>query len=241
MTQPDVWRLYATCEATWPPARQWTDAGITFRDGAGGGKRVSAATTSQVPDATALSAAEDTMRGMGQPALFMIREGETALDQALDQAGYTIVDPVNIYLTPIDRLTDQPIPPVTAFTIWEPLAIMREVWADGGIDQGRIDVMNRAEIKTACFARLRDKPAGVAFAGLHDDIAMVHAVHVLAAQRRLGAANWLMRAAAHWAKAQGARWISVLCTQANSGANALYQDLGFDDVGRYHYRIKEAT
>ena len=230
--------LYDLCEATWPPARVWTTGGTTFRDGAGGGKRVSAATCEAVPD---LKQAEAEMRGIGQRPLFMIREGENALDEMLAEAGYGIIDPVHVYVAPVKALTDIPIPKVTAFEIWEPLAIMVEIWAQGGIGPERLEVMGRAAQKTGILSRLDDKPAGVAFCGLHGDAAMVHAVEVLPHQRRKGAAQWMMRKAAFWAAGQGANWMSVLCTKANTGANALYAGMGFQIAGSYHYRIKEAT
>ena len=42
-----------------------------------------------------------------------------------------------------------------------------------------------------------------------------------------------------WAAAQGATHLSVLCTNANDAANALYSSLGMELVGQYHYRIKK--
>ena len=47
----------------------------------------------------------------------------------------------------------------------------------------------------------------------------------------------MMRRAALWAEAEGADWMSVLCTKANKGANKLYASLGMTAVGEYHYRI----
>ena len=241
MTAPDIDMLYRVCEATWPPRRSWQMDGITLRDGGGGGKRVSAATTDRCPDPATLDAAAHEMRAIGQTPLFMIREGDRALDTLLEAAGYTVIDPVRAYRLPVAQLTDQPIPRVTAFTIWEPLAIMREIWAQGGIGPARVDVMSRAARKTGILARWKDKPAGAAFVGLHDGVAMVHAVEVLPHQRRQGVAEWIMRQAAFWAADNGADWISVLCTDANESANRLYQRLGFEAVGAYHYRIKEET
>ena len=46
----------------------------------------------------------------------------------------------------------------------------------------------------------------------------------------------MMRRAALWGQAQGARHLAVLCVEHNQGANRLYQALGFVEVGRYHYR-----
>ena len=229
--------LYAVIEATWPPARSWEQDGWTLRDGAHGGQRVSAATMTHA-DADPADAEADMMARVGR-ALFMIQEGDEALDVTLAARGYQIKDPVNLYVCPLAQLTDVPIPRVTAFTIWEPLAIMAEIWAQGGIGPGRLDVMARARTKTGVLCRLNEKPAGVAFAAVHDNFCMVHAVETLPHQRRQGAANWMMRKAAFWAAENGAEHMSVLCTQANAGANALYTSLGMEVVGQYHYRIRE--
>ena len=230
----DLERLYQVIDHTWPAARLWTEGGWTLRDGQGGGKRVSAATIA-APEAD-IAQAETSMRAMGQRPLFMIRSGDDPLDTELAARGYAIVDPVNLYVAPVAQLTDVPIPRVTAFDIWEPLAIMLEIWAKGGIGPERIQVMHRAKTKTAILTRWNEMPGGVAFAAIHDGVCMVHAVEVLEHQRQQGVAKWLMRRAAFWAERQGADRLAVLCTKANVGANRLYQSLGFAHVGDYHYR-----
>lgn len=230
----DAAKIYAVCEHTWPAARVWQHKGWTLRDGAAGGKRVSAATLG-APGAD-IATAEAAMRDMGQQPLFMLREGEEDLDGELAARGYALVDPVQAYACPVAHLTARPIPPVTAFTIWEPLAIMVEIWAKGGIGPARLAVMDRAHSKTAIFARWNEQPAGVAFAALHDGICMVHAVEVLPHQRQQGVAGWIMRRAAFWAAEQGAQMMTVLCTSDNNGANALYHSLGMTRVATYHYR-----
>ncbi|MEQ6202078.1 GNAT family N-acetyltransferase [Sulfitobacter sp. HNIBRBA2951] len=233
---PDAATLYEVCERTWPPAKTVTSGAWTLRDGAQGGKRVSAATALGVPDGADIAQAEEAMRGMGQTPLFMIREGDDALDAQLATRGYDLIDEVMLYTAPIEALTDLPIPRVTCFSIWEPLAIMKEIWAQGGVGPARLDVMERAAVKTGILSRWNEKPAGVAFAAIHGTTAMVHAVEVLPHQRRMGVADWMMRAAAIWAAEQGATHISVLCVTANKPANALYTKLGFTPVGTYHYR-----
>lgn len=234
--RPDAAQLYDVCDGTWPALLRSSHGPWTIRHGDGGGKRVSAATLhGQLGQ---IEMAEDAMRKLGQPLLFQIRDGDDALDDALASRGYDIVDPVTLYVAPIETLTDQPIPPVTAFTIWEPLAIMTEIWATGGIGPARLRVMDRAPLKTGIFGRVRDKPAGAAFAAMHNGVCMVHAVEVAPQHRRNGAAEWMMRKAAFWALAHDARWISALCVTENTAANALYRKLGFAQVGRYHYRQK---
>ena len=231
--------LYDVIDGTWPAKRFVTDGIWCLRDGDGGGKRVSSATVSGPATAADIADVEQAMINMGQVPLFMLRDGDTDLDTALARLGYDIVDPVTIYTCRPSRLTDIPIPRVTVFDLWEPLAIMREIWEDGGIGAARQRVMHRAPgPKTALLCRLDDKPAGVAFVAMHNQIAMVHAVEVLPHQRRKGAAAWMMRGAAFWAEKQGAHTLSVICTNANTGANALYTGLGFSVQGHYHYRMK---
>ncbi|MCX7558476.1 GNAT family N-acetyltransferase [Sulfitobacter sp. F26204] len=235
---PSLPQLYEACDQTWPAARRFDDGNWTYREGQGGGKRVSAATALNDKAPADVSTAEAGMAALGQSPLFMIREGEVALDAALDARGYAIIDPVHIYTLPIEQLTDQAIPRVTAFHLWEPLAIMREIWAQGGIGPERLAVMARAARKTAILSRWNEKPGGVAFAGVHEEVCMVHAVEVLPHQRRMGVAQWMMRRAAFWGRAQGARHISVLCVDQNESANALYRALGFTRAGGYHYRYR---
>ncbi|AXI49033.1 GNAT family N-acetyltransferase [Sulfitobacter sp. SK012] len=233
---PDAHQLYDVTEGTWPPARRVQVGPFVCRDGQGGGKRASAATASGPVDGADIGLAEEAMRDLNQRPLFMIREGDKELDGLLEARGYEAFDEVMLYVAPTTLLTDVLIPPVTAFAVWEPLAIMAEIWADGGIGPARLDVMARAKVKTSILARWNEKPAGVAFAGVHDGVAMVHAVEVVPHQRRQGVAEWIMRAAAFWAQEQGAAHLSVLCVTQNTAANALYTKLGFARAGRYHYR-----
>ncbi len=234
---PDAATLYGVCEGTWPPARSWAEGKWTLRDGAGGGKRVSAATALGDVSDSDIPRAEDAMREMGQQPLFMIREGDDALDAMLMARDYDLIDEVRLYVAPVEALMDKPIPRVTCFAIWEPLAIMEEIWQTDGVGPARLDVMGRAAVKTGILSRWNEKPAGAAFAAVHEGTAMVHAVVTLEHQRRQGVAQWMMRAAAFWAHKNGASHISVLCVTANAPANALYKAMGFTAVGTYHYRI----
>ncbi|QFT61598.1 GNAT family N-acetyltransferase [Roseivivax sp. THAF30] len=230
--------LFEIAEATWPPLVRHDVPGFTLRDGAGGGKRVSAATARDGWTEADIAGAETRMRGLEQTPLFMVRSGETALDDALEARGYRVIDPVVIRAAPVEAIDDRPIPRVTAFTIWEPLAIMRELWQAGGIGPARLDVMARVDgPKTAILGRMKDTPGGCAFAAIHGETVMVHAVEVTPALRRLGLAAWMMRQAARWGREHGASRIAILVTRANEGANALYASLGMEEVGEYHYRI----
>lgn len=232
-------QLLHAIDATWAPAEFITCGPVTLRRGLGGGSRVSAATVDGDWANDDLTRAETAMRDMGQTPQYMVRSGENALDDALAARGYEIKDPVQILTCPISQLTDRDLPRVMIFNLWEPLAIQREIWAEGGIGPARIDVMRRVTgPKTALMARSSEQPAGVGFAAVDGEIAMVHAVEIRPDHRRRGVASWMMRGAALWAAKQGAKHMAVLCTRANIGANALYSSLGMEPQGGYHYRIK---
>lgn len=233
--------LSTLIDATWPPARMLSSGPFVLRDGQGGGSRVSAATLREPGGdfaAEDIDAAAAAMRDLGQTSLFMLREGEDTLDAALAGRGYVVKDPVTAWACPVDMLTDTPLPRVTVFALWEPLAIMRELWAAGGIGPERLAVMDRVQgPKTGLMGRNRDKPAGAAFVAIHGHTAMLHALEIPPFQRRHGMGRWFMRAAGLWAAENGAEVMTVVCTRDNAAANALYAALGMTQVGQYHYRI----
>jgi GNAT superfamily N-acetyltransferase len=234
MTDP---AFFEAIDGTWPAAHLFQSGPWTLRDGQGGGQRVSATTSNGPVSEKDIDDAEAGMVKLGQPRLFMIRDTADPLDTMLSARGYSIVDPVTLYACPVAHLTDLKLPRVTVFEIWEPLAIMLEIWETGGIGPGRVAVMKRAAgPKTTLLGRLNEHPAAAAYVAIHDGIAMVHAVEVLKHQQRQGMGHWIMRAAAFWASKHGAHTLSVMCTDANAGANGLYTSLGMPAVGHYHYR-----
>ncbi|MDX2484324.1 MAG: GNAT family N-acetyltransferase [Pseudodonghicola sp.] len=230
--------LFDVIDGTWPAASYHEQGPWLLRRGRGGGSRVSAASAERPVDDNEITTAEEAMRAMDQRPLFMIRPGDDALDAQLQARGYAIKDPVTAYACPVAQLTDVAIPRVTVLEVWEPLAIMREIWAEAGIGPARLAVMNRAEgPRTGLLARYNDKPGGTAFVAIHTGVAMVHALEILPHQRQQGLGKWMMRGAAHWAAKQGADTLAVVCTRENDAANALYSGLGMSVVGQYHYRI----
>ncbi|MGB8815125.1 MAG: GNAT family N-acetyltransferase [Paracoccaceae bacterium] len=229
--------LYATLDATWPAAATRSIGPWTVRAGQGGGQRVSATTAHAPWTAADIPLAEAEMAALGQPALFMIRDGDGALDTELAARGYRLNDPVVAYAAPCAPIAapDQ----MTTFPHWPPLGIATDLWAEAGTNAARIAVMHRTTTaKTVILGRQNDRAAGVAFVAIHRQIAMLHALEVAAHMRRQGSANNILRAAAHWAHDNGATTLSLVVTQANTNARALYASLGMEVVGQYHYRLK---
>ena len=225
--------LAEVMEATWPPAMAWREGPFTFRNGAGGGKRVSAASC----DGDWVEADLAALDGLDEP-LVLIRSQDSALDAALADRGWRIVDPVVVYAAPVAELLAD-LPPLAAFPHWPPLAIARSIWDEGGIGPARLAVMDRAAgPKAAILARDGDRPAGVAFVACHGPQAMLHALEVRPPYRRRGIGATLLRAAAAWAAGEGVESLSLAVTERNSAARSLYARLGMHIVGQYHYRVK---
>lgn len=241
MKLPSTLALWSTLDATWPSAEKTSHGPWVIRRGAGGGKRVSAATCQKPVDRDDIEQAEAVMRDLGQDALFMIRQEDHALDGLLETQGYEIVDPVTLYLGAAADLA-KPLPITTAIPSWPPLAIQCDLWRLGGLDQPRIDVMIRAAApKVTILGRDDDTPCGTVFVAAESDIAMVHALETHADYRRKGVARNLMHAAGNWAVSQNLNWMTLAVTKANQPANALYRSMGMQPAASYHYRLKAPT
>lgn len=229
--------LFAAAEATWPAAARDLVGPWIIRSGPGGGSRVNAATAAGPVGAADLPLAEAEMRARGQQPLFMLREGEAALDSLLAAAGYAVKDPVVIRRAPVQAFAKQDRARGAVYEAWPPLAVQLDLWAAAGIGPARIAVMRRAAPpRISLLGRVGDSPAGTAFLACHAGTAMVHAIEVAPKFRRRGLGRQLILAAADWAARRGARDLALLVTAANVGANALYAALEMDVADRYHYR-----
>ena len=232
-TSPDSAAIMAAIDVTWPAAEFSRVQGWTLRRGAGGGKRVSAATGSgDVAEAGAV------MRAWGQVPMFSLIPEHVALDAELAGLGYRIVDPVALYVGLAEALVGEQSHIAAAYTCAFRPAVMEEIWATGGIGPDRLAIMDRVTVpKAFLMSRADDTPAGVAFAAVDGPVAMIHAIEVLPHLRRKGAARLLIEAAARFAVEHEARWLALAVTEANEGANALYTALGMQVAGHYHYRV----
>ena len=227
--------LFQVLEATWPPARRLEFDQIVIRLG-DGGKRVGS-TYFLRDDPALVDKARELRREIGGVDLYHIRPDQVRIDSKLGEMGYQTVDPTLIFLRPLAGFQVD-TPPVTAFPIWPPLGIMRDIWRSGGIDEDRIAVMNRAgEPKTGLLGRMNNHAAGVAFVAICERIAMMHALEVSPPFRRMGLARHLTSAAMLWAKENGAGQFALAVTERNSAARGLYTALGMKVAERYHYRV----
>lgn len=242
MTEEEARGWQAIIDACWPAERIWRDGPWIHRATPGAGGRVNAISGAPglgegaLSQADAIAAAETVAQAGGRGPSFIVFPGQGALDAALAARGYGVADAVHLYAAPPAELAGDPLPHATAMTAWPPLAVMREIWAAGGIGPARQGVMARAARATGILGRTEDRPAGCAFVAAHDGIALLSAVEVLPRFRRKGVSGLMLRAAAHWACAQGCARLALVTTRDNVAANAAYASRGMRIVGGYHYR-----
>ena len=237
---PSEAEILRTVDATWPAARYSKCGPFTLRLGLDGGQRVSAASANGPADKPEISAAESAMRAMKQPSLFMISSKDGPLDAALAARGYAIKDPVMMFAAPVASLARHDPGGGAAIRAETPLEIMKEIWAAGRIEKGRLAVMARAKgPKTYLLGRADDRAAGAAFVSMHKNSAMLHALEVSPNARRKGLGRAMTAAAATWAAEQGANTFTLVAVSANQAACGLYRRLGMAESGKYHYRRKD--
>ncbi|KAB7614591.1 GNAT family N-acetyltransferase [Amylibacter sp. SFDW26] len=238
MQKPTSQELFSAVDATWSAKQFISHDGWMLREGAGGGKRVSAATLEAPIDDVDIIVAEQQMTALGQKSLFMVRDSDAALDNVLEQADYGIVDPVVVLASPVSDLLKQKYTSHSVNLAESPSNDAKTIWNDGGISPDRLSIMERV---TAPKTILESSDMGVAFVAAHKGIAMVHAVEVSKDHRRKGVANALMYKAALWAKDHNCNWLAVLTVRENVPACTLYQTLGMTEAAAYHYRFKRSV
>ncbi|UXU73769.1 MULTISPECIES: GNAT family N-acetyltransferase [unclassified Paracoccus (in: a-proteobacteria)] len=224
-------------ETTWPAADRRRVGGFEVGRGLGGGGRVGSARSLSEDWAEAdIAAVAAAQRAWGEAPLFRVASTQERLRRALADQGYAPRVPTLVMAADCAALAQRPLPPMSAFAIWPPLAMQRDIWSDGNIGPARQQVMARVAVpRTALLGRVNDRAAGAAFVAADGPVAMIHAIEVVPAQRRQGVAGWLLTRAALWALSQGASRLALAVARRNEAAQALYQGLGFRLLGEYDY------
>ena len=221
----------AVIDGCWPAARAVRAGPWTVRVTRGAGGRVSSI-SGDAPDR--IDEAVAATRAEGQRPSFVVWPRQRALDAALAARGYAVADAVTLWTRPTVGAVRPPH--ATAFPVWPPWAVMRRLWAEGGIGSERQAVMMRAARGTGLLARANDRPAGVAFAAVHEATAMLSAAYVAPAFRRRGLMGRLLEAALFWSAGEGAATLALVAARDNTAANAAYAAHGMRAEGGYHYR-----
>ena len=109
--------------------------------------------------------------------------------------------------------------------------------APGAILERMLSIM----VPKPCYARakVQDEIGALALGVVDGDLIGLFDVMTAKDFRRRGLAHRLLGALLAWGRQEGATeaWLAVVAT--NEPAVRLYRSLGFQDVYRYHYRVKE--
>ncbi|WP_246026559.1 GNAT family N-acetyltransferase [Paracoccus luteus] len=102
--------------------------------------------------------------------------------------------------------------------------------------------MDRATVpKSSILGRVSDRAAGCAFVATLGPVAMLHALAVVPGARRHGVAGWMVRRAAELGARDGAEVLALAVLRDNTAALALYDALGFAEIGGYAYWAPAGT
>ena len=227
--------LFAALAASWPAGEVVELGPWRLRRGWGGGRRASAVTLERSLGDP--GPAEDAMRLWGERPIFMVRDGEAALEAALAERGYRSEAPTVLYAGAASGLAYRAAD-LAVIDCDGPVAIMAEIWAAAGIGPARLDVMARVTgPKRFLLGRLSDRAAGAGFVSVHGGVAMLNGLVVSPGVRRRGLGRRLTQWAAGWAVEQGAEVLALTVEAENAPARALYDGLGMVPAGGYHYRV----
>ena len=236
MTPNSFWAASETC---WPPLNKKNIGPWVIREGEGGGNRVSSTTANDFFRKEDIFIAENHMQLLNQKNIFHIREKDLELDNILDRLGYSLVDKTVVYGSKIAKMSSPCVPPMTAFNIWPPLRIMKDIWEIGGTTDSRISVMERCKVrKTAILGRIENKAAGCAFISEYKGVAILQALFVLPSYRRKGLARFLISESVKWVSYAESAYLALMTDKYNKEARGLYDSLGMKIIDKYHYRVK---
>ena len=236
MTPNSFWAASETC---WPPLNKKNIGPWVIREGEGGGNRVSSTTANDFFRKEDIFIAENHMQLLNQKNIFQILGKDLELDNILDRLGYSLVDKTVVYGSKIAKMSSPCVPPMTAFNIWPPLRIMKDIWEIGGTTDSRISVMERCKVrKTAILGRIENKAAGCAFISEYKGIAILQALFVLPSYRRKGLARFLISESVKWVSYAESAYLALMTDKYNKEARGLYDSLGMKIIDKYHYRVK---
>ncbi|UWQ21882.1 N-acetyltransferase [Jannaschia sp. W003] len=235
MTAPGAARIMAAVRATWPPSALAPCGPFALPAERTGTRRATAARLREGEAATDADVAAVERARPG--TVFGTLDGaEDALAALLAARGYREGGVSDLMAGPVAPLLGEPLPRVSGFAHWPPLAICGAIWDDHGNPAPRRAPMHRTPApRAAILLRHADRAAGALFAAIHDGLAVLHLVVTLPRARRQGVGLLGLRHAAAWAETHGATHLALPVEASNAAAVALYRRGGLVRRGGYRY------
>ena len=227
---PDAPRVMAAIQATWPAGEVRRVGPFDVPMDRDGTRRSRAA---RLAESEATERDVRAVEAARPDGVFGTTEGD-AVEALLQAMGYAPEGHCLLMAGPVGEAPAPP--PVSGFAHWPPLAICEAMWEGHGNEAARRAPMARApHPKTAVLVRAEARPAGVLFAALDGDVAVLHAVLTLPEMCRRGVGRIGMTHAARWAASHGALALALPVETGNAPAIALYESASLRPVGAYRY------
>ena len=231
---PDGAAILAAVRATWPPSDLVRSGPFDLPAETEGSRRATSARLRPGEGATVEDVARVEAARPG--TVFGTRDGaEDALADLLRARGYVEGGVSDLMAGPVAPLLG-PLPPVTGFVHWPPLAACAALWdAHGNPAARRRPMLRSPGPKAVILLRHADRAAGALFVACHAGLAVLHMVLTLPSARRQGVGLVGLRHAAAWAAEQGAAHLALPVEADNAPAVALYRRAGLARRGGYRY------
>ncbi|MFI6514323.1 GNAT family N-acetyltransferase [Spirillospora sp. NPDC050679] len=224
-------------DQAWPAFEHVAAHGWRLRYAGGVTKRANSVWPAADPGdlEAAIAAAERFYTARGAAPVFSVSPSArpAALDAELERRGYALADPTLVMTADLlpGPPPDRPVEIADA-----PSPAWLEVW--WSVDGRYADALPTAErIVTGVPAFYAMTGDAVGRAVPQGDWLGVYCMAVAPESRRRGLARDVLRALLDEGRKRGARRAYLCVTEANSGAQALYEKAGFRTETRYHYRV----
>ncbi|WP_339802373.1 GNAT family N-acetyltransferase [Paenibacillus sp. FSL R5-0744] len=235
---------------TWPAEQSVLLNGWVLRTAAGYTKRANSVNplygekSSLVDLTNQIKLAEQYYKDAGLKPVFKITPyiQPANLDEALAERGYTVVEPSSVRILDLEGLAA----PELRFHV-QIQENLTEEWLNAFTELAELSVVNQSTLTRMLSASLFQQgyillfndgvPTACGLGIIQNGYIGLFDIITATDQRRQGMAEQLLLALLHWGKTQGATTAFLQVVQANAGASALYDKLGFKEIYQYWYRV----
>lgn len=165
------------------------------------------------------------------------------LDGILADRGYKIVEPSSVRLLDLEKLSASD----SRYSIQVQDNLSPE-WLDTFTELGQLSIAQRDTLTRMLFSSQLQQgyalvlkegvPTACGLGVIQNGYLGLYDIITAMDQRRQGIGEQLLLGLLQWGKSQGARSSFLQVVQANQGASALYDKLGFKEIYQYWYRVK---
>lgn len=241
----DLLKVERAAVNAWPALESRRIDGWLWRFSQGGSYRANSVSTLDYTGrdlAASITAVEDLYKARGGKLQFQISQvsAPKQLDQALAERGYRIESPVITMAKPVAYDVESALEGIG----WGPQPDPRWLHIYGSvIDESRRRVVRRIlervpQPRAFVFYRQNRITFSTALGVCEDGMVCIACVATREETRRRGGARKVLAGIEAWARTQGAHTLHLQVDADNAAAIKLYQSLGFEAVGRMHYRVK---